>query len=102
MLKTEDMQRFVRIAEYYGNDGNTYEEVSPVEGLSVYQAVEVACWCADQNAGRRNPERWFDAFNQCMDDAGYKFLRYRRGYWEFPGDIPRPPYPTDAGLVAVH
>ena len=76
----------------------TWEEWVPRSGLSLYQAVEVSFWCANKNVGRNDPRQWFEAFHQCMIDAGFEYVAYR-GQTLF---APPPTYPIDQGWVAVH
>jgi hypothetical protein len=80
------------------DEGGTWVEWSPRSGLFLTQAVEVSAWCATRNVGRNNPRQWFEAFHECMVDAGFEYVAFR-GQTLF---APPPPYPIDPGWTAVH
>jgi hypothetical protein len=92
--RLEKLSRLVECTD----EGGTWVECSPRLGLSLIQAVEVCAWCATRNVGRNNPRRWFEAFHECMIDAGFEYVAFR-GQTLF---APPPPYPIDPGWTAVH
>jgi hypothetical protein len=91
------LERCARLVECT-DEGGTWVEWAPRDGLSLIQAVEVCAWCATRNVGRTNPRRWFEAFHECMIDAGFEYVAFR-GQTLF---APPPPYPIDPGWTAVH
>jgi hypothetical protein len=97
ILNEAALTKLTRLVEI-GDDTGDWEEWWPRTGLSLNHAVEVSAWCATANVGRHNPMLWFEAFQQCMTEAGYEYIAYR-GQTLF---APKPPYPFDLGWVAVH